>query len=203
MRSRRQNGLSRVATLLAWLCPVLAACAACSAPAATLTPAANPTSGPSPTPTFQSTSGPPGTVDGFSIGYDNGSVPPPFSYTYTLDGTFAGDALDVHYVLTYRFRDELTPAEITENGYTDHDDINWTGHLTGDAAGAWRSLLAATTLGPIPPLAPGSESFTVSLHVRGADDLVGVPLNRDAWQSLIMQLDQQARAETGSPRSAP
>lgn len=140
---------------------------------------------------------------GFSVGFETGSVPPPFNYTYTLDGIFQPDGLSVHYVLKYRFRDQATKAEITSQGYTTHDDIDWTGQLTGQALETWRTLIAATKLGPIPPLAPGADSFNVSLAPPTGDPDVGVPENRDAWQSAITAVDKQARAATGATRSEP
>ena len=147
----------------------------------------------SPTPPFR----------GFSVGFETGSVPPPFNYTYTLDGTFQPDGLSVHYVLQYRFRDQATRDEITSQGYTTHDDIDWTGLLTGPALETWRSLVAATTLEPIPPLAPGSDSFSVSLTPQTGDVQVGVPVNRDVWQTAITAVDKQARKETGATRTEP
>ena len=167
----------RIATVV-----LLAALAACNA-----APQA------SPTPPFR----------GFSVGFETGSVPPPFNYTYTLDGTFQPAGLSVHYVLQYRFRDQATPDEITSQGYTTHDDIDWTGLLTGQTLDTWRSLVAATQLGPIPPLAPGSDSFSVSLTPQTGDVQVGVPVNRDAWQTAITAVDKQARRETGATRTEP
>jgi hypothetical protein len=169
--------LLRIATLV-----LLATTGACAA-----------TTAPSPTPPFSS----------FSVGFETGSVPPPFNYTYTLDGAFQPDALSVHYVLKYRFRDQATPDEITSQGYTTHDDIDWNGRLTGPAMDTWRTLLSTTTLGPIPPLAPGSDSFTVTLTPHSGDEQVGVPVNRDAWQTAITAVDKQARTETGATRTSP
>ena len=142
-------------------------------------------------------------LQGFSVGFDTGSVPPPFNYTYALDGTFQPDAVNVSYILTYQFRDVLTPAEITSQGYTLHDDIDWTGKLTGQAFNTWRSVVSQTKLGPIPPLAPGADSFSVTLSPPDGEAPVGVPENRDAWQAAITALDKQARAETGATRTEP
>lgn len=167
----------RLATLV--LAVMLSACTAGSAA--------------SPTPAYQS----------FSVGFETGSVPPPFNYTYTLDGTFQPDGLSVHYVLTYRFRDQATQDEILSQGYTNHDDIDWNGHLTGQSFNTWVALIAATKLGPIPPLAPGADSFNVSLMPPTGDPDVGVPENRDAWQTAITAVDKQARTETGATRSEP
>ena len=132
-----------LATLLA-----LAGLSACTA-----APSAPPTAAPTPA----QASAPSVAFVSFSAGYDSGSVPPPFNYTYALDGTFGADALDVHYVLIYRYRDQVTLKEITSQGYTTHDDIDWTGRLTGATLDTWRSLVGGTTLGPIPPLVPGAE----------------------------------------------
>lgn len=195
--------LLRLATLLA-----VAGLNACNAaPTPTLTPTPTPTPTATATATANAnataTTAPQFAFKGFSVGYETGSVPPPFNYKYELDGTFAGDALNVSYVLTYQFRDVLTPAEITSEGYTAHDDISWTGHLAGQALDTWRTLLTHTHLGPIPPLAPGAGSFTVTLVPLVGDDQVGVPENRDEWQTAITALDKQARAETGATRTEP
>lgn len=169
----------------------LIACGAAAVPTPTLTPAPSSTAAPSLV------------FSGFSVGFDTGSVPPPFNYTYSLDGTFAADALSVHYLLTYQFRDEVTSSEITSNGYTAHDDINWTGKLTGADLDTWRTLTAQTTLGPIPPLVPGAESFSVTLTPSTGEPQVGVPVNRDPWQAAITAIDKQARAATGATRTSP
>lgn len=178
-----------LATLLA-----LAGLSACTA-----APSAPPTAAPTPA----QASAPSVAFVSFSAGYDSGSVPPPFNYTYALDGTFGADALDVHYVLIYRYRDQVTLKEITSQGYTTHDDIDWTGRLTGATLDTWRSLVGGTTLGPIPPLVPGANSFSVTLTPPNGAPQVGVPMNCDAWQSSIAAIDKQARAETGATRSSP
>jgi hypothetical protein len=192
--------LLRLATLF-----VLIGTAACTAapPAPSAAPTQTPSAAATPTPSAAPTPAPAAAFAGFSVGADTGSVPPPFNYTYTLDGTFQTYALSVHYVLTYQFRDQVTPDQVTSQGYTSHDNIDWSGRLTGGALDTWRTLLAQTKLGPIPPLAPGSESFSVTLTPQTGEPQVGVPENRDAWQAAITALDKQARAETGATRSKP
>jgi hypothetical protein len=139
----------------------------------------------------------------FEASYNTGSVPPPFNYSQLVEGTFEPDALAVHYTLTYNFRDALTPQEITAQGYSDTDDIDWSGRLTGKAFEDWRALIVATRIGPIPPTLPGADSFTVVLRAEGKPEDVGSPENRDAWMQLISALDKQARAETNNLRPEP
>ncbi len=128
----------------------------------------------------------------FEVDYDSGSIPPPANDQYLLTGSFSSDGatLAVHYLLTY--------------SSSAKDDIDWSGTLTGDSAARWQTLVGGTVLGPIPPLLPGSPSFTVTITpYQGGSSGGGVPTNRDAWQALIDAVDQQARAELGKPRSSP
>jgi hypothetical protein len=139
----------------------------------------------------------------FQARYVTGSVPPPFNYSQIVDGTFEPAALVVRYRLTYNFRDALTPQEITAQGYSDTDDIDWSGRLTGKAFEDWRALIVATKIGPIPPGLPGADALGVTLSPDGKLEEIGVPENRDAWMQLIAALDKQARAETKNPRAEP
>jgi hypothetical protein len=154
---------------------------------------------PQPTPIRQSTAVPAGTT--FSVAYETGSVPPPFNYRYAVDGRFQDGELAARYVLAYQFRDQLPPGKLPR-GYSDRDDINWSTTLRGSTFDDWAALIATAELGPIPPLAPGSDSFTVTIKRNGIER-TGVPANRPDWEAAIASLDAQARTETGNPRSEP
>lgn len=139
----------------------------------------------------------------FTIDYRTGSIPPPYNYAYRLTGRFEDAQLAVSYVLTYRYRDGMTRARLESEGYSDRDDLSWTGAITGEALAQWRVILRDTQLRPPPTGLIGGDSFTVSIVDSAGGEHSGEPPNRGAWQVLIAAIDQQARREAGNPRPRP
>ena len=139
----------------------------------------------------------------FTIEYRTGSIPPPYNYTYRLTGRFEDELLVVSYVLTYQYRGSMTKAQLESQGYSERDDLSWTGRITGDAVEQWRILLRDPQLRPPPTGLVGGDSFTVSVVDSTGAEQTGEPPDRGAWQPLIAAIDQQARTETNNPRPRP
>ena len=149
------------------------------------------------------TSAPAPDPTGFTVEYETGSIPPPFNHAYVLTGTFEDGALSVAYELTYRFREGMTEDELAERGYSEEDDVRWSGRLTGGAVDEWRALARDARLSPPPEPPPGSDSFIVTLTYTSAPTVNGVPEARDEWERRVAEIDRRAREETGNPRSEP
>jgi hypothetical protein len=140
----------------------------------------------------------------FLIEYATGSIPPPYNYAYRLEGRFEGEEVLVIYVLTYRYRNGLASSRLASSGYSDSDDLSWTGRLHGGPVTQWRTLLTeARLIAPEIAPAPGSDSFVVTVVDSGGAERHGAPQTRDPWKPLITAIDQQARAETHHPRAHP
>jgi hypothetical protein len=182
----------------------LAACSASAPasqqPASLVAPGTTTAQRPGPTGTIS-----PGAVTptAFTITYFTGSIPPPYNHMYTLDGTFEDGQLAIRYALTYRYREGMTAAELASRGYSDHDDIEWSGRLTGAAVEQWRTLLRAARLGAPPTPLLGSDSFAMTIRNSSGATQNGVPADRTPWLAVIAAIDQQARLETRNPRPQP
>ena len=95
----------------------------------------------------------------------------------------------------------MTPDELAAQGYSENADLTWQGQLTGADAEAWRTTIAESPIGPIPPQLPGSDTFVVTIDHTDGTQTNGSPEDRDRWMALVDAIDQRARAETGHPRS--
>lgn len=144
----------------------------------------------------------PATPTGFILEYQTGSIPPPFNNTYRIDGTFVDGGLDVHYRLTYRFREGMSEAELRDDGYSLDDDLDWTGRLDGDEASVWRDLVGRSRVDVPSPPPPGSDTMTLTIRDAGGER-TGTPGNDAEWRALAADLDRQAREELGHPRAEP
>lgn len=70
-----------------------------------------------------------------SIYYHTGAhVPPPFCFELIIDVDFVPDGCGLDLKLNYTHREDLSAEEIENEGFTDHDDFQWNGHLPT----AWR-----------------------------------------------------------------
>lgn len=62
------------------------------------------------------------------IEYHTSNLPPPYQHKYKLRCKILKD-LELHFELTYLNRDTLTEDEILEEGFSLHDDFQWSGSL--------------------------------------------------------------------------
>ena len=97
----------------------------------------------------------------------------------------------------------ITRDELAERGYSEDDDVSWSGRLTGSMVEGWRALARDPRLSPPPEARPGGDSFIVTIRYEGAPAVNGVPESRQEWERRVAEIDQRARAETGNPRSEP
>lgn len=139
--------------------------------------------------------GPPsGEARGFVVEYATGSIPPPWNHSYRLQADFGpGETVVVSYTLAYHYREHMSADELKRYGFTAHDDIAWSGTLTGTWYAEWRALVAATRLSPEPGPLSGGDHFQVQLVDRTGAVLSGRPANEDAWSAEVDKLKLMLR----------
>lgn len=122
------------------------------------------------------------------IRYQTLSLPPPYSYVYTLHLEPTPDALRVHLDWQYTDRDELTEEEIGEEGFTPDDDFRWQGTLPP----VWVPVVLAqaeqTSLVTDPP--PGDSELLLTLTNPSGAVTTGVPREAERWEYLLQELIQ-------------
>ncbi len=67
--------------------------------------------------------------DNLKINYTTNQVPPPYAHQYSLNIAFNGKNLEVGFELNYIHRDDISPEEITAEGFSENDDFKWNGSL--------------------------------------------------------------------------
>ncbi|GJM61572.1 hypothetical protein [Persicobacter diffluens] len=69
-----------------------------------------------------------GSLGGITIKYYSGDVPPPYCCQYELAIDFQNQLFS-RYKIEYLFREELTEAEIIDEGFAPDDNFSWKGNL--------------------------------------------------------------------------
>jgi len=64
-----------------------------------------------------------------NISYQTLVQPPPFAFAYTLELNFEASQVKIKYDLEFLNRDEISPEEIEEEGFSENDDFSWEGSL--------------------------------------------------------------------------
>lgn len=124
------------------------------------------------------------------IHYQTLSLPPPYSYVYTLKINLTASAPGVRLDWQYTERDELSEEEIWEEGFTSDDDFHWQGTLPE----VWGSVLtqsleqsqlnADTT-----SLTPDTALWLTVTDGQGRIT-TGTPRDLSYWEYLLQELVQ-------------
>lgn len=135
----------------------------------------------------------PQAVRSFHAFFDAGHlVPPPFYHTYKFRVNLAEEDTPASYAIRYLHRNELTEAEILDEGFTLDDDWEWKGKLPQ----GWRNVLLEQIKKQSWPtkaekLAEGEAGLLISL--LGDDDKVlfeGKPADIASWEYFLQELIQ-------------
>lgn len=127
-------------------------------------------------------------VTGLEIEYDSGSIPPPFSNVYRLVLDWTSEELTADLILHYTDREELSEAEIIEEGFTAEDD--YSAKLTLDSA--WKKpifdLLKATKWNS---KQLNEEGISLALVEQGQPDAKAkIPLDQEGWKLMSQDIIQ-------------
>ncbi|MFA0963585.1 hypothetical protein AB9P05_17405 [Roseivirga sp. BDSF3-8] len=128
----------------------------------------------------------------FEAVYHTGSIPPPYNYEYRIQLSFAGKGeIKTNYELNYRFRDELTEQEITEEGFTADDDFAWNGKIPG----LWRrevlNLLSKTSWPKDQKTASLTEPYIQLFYkTKDGETFKAVPAETELWDYFLQELVQ-------------
>ncbi|MGB3619401.1 MAG: hypothetical protein WBA12_14890 [Catalinimonas sp.] len=129
-------------------------------------------------------------------------VPPPYRHEYRLRAAPRADGLAVDYQLRYLDRDELTPDEILEEGFSTDDDFAWRGLLPA----AWLEVWERRTRSVALRTPTEQDEMVLYLDLDSPADLhsaarTGVPRRTEEWLYLAQELWQGVLEAAG--REAP
>ncbi|MFC5408429.1 hypothetical protein ACFPMF_03860 [Larkinella bovis] len=128
-------------------------------------------------------------------------VPPPFAHFFTIELRIDPEnRLGIRVAITYAERDELEEDEIIAEGFTIHDDYQWSGVLPAVWLQTVDSLVRKTQLKPFDEekLTDNQEYFQVRIE---KDSLrTGMPSQRVEWQFISQELIQAVYEVSGKEK---
>ena len=124
------------------------------------------------------------------VKYQTLTLPPPYSYAYTLRTELTEQTVAITVDWQYTDRDELSEEELWEEGFTSDDDFQWQGTLPVVWKITLNELLGHTTLLPTEAVASEHSSLAVTLTDTGGKVTTGVPDNVPRWNYQLQELVQ-------------
>ena len=122
------------------------------------------------------------------VRFQTQSLPPPYSYRYTLELRLEDQAVRVRLDWKYTDRDELTSEDIEEEGFTENDDFLWEGTLPLVWKAALRDLLNNTRW--LPETATEDNLLRVTVTDSVKDVTSGSPHNHSEWDYFLQEAVQ-------------
>ena len=126
----------------------------------------------------------------FDIQYQTLSLPPPYSYGYTLHAELADASVAVALDWQYTDRDELSEEEIGEEGFTPDDDFQWQGTLPAVWKPVLETLWKQTTWLPVTGAQSEDRSLVITITEPTGQVTTGVPSDIGQWDYLLQELVQ-------------
>ena len=130
------------------------------------------------------------------VRYQTPTLPPPYSYAYTLRAELLPQRVAIQLDWQYTDRDELSEEEIGEEGFSMDDDFRWQGDLPGVWKPVLRELVAQTRWLPAAASAEGSDTLVVAVTEAPG----GVPDDVARWEYLLQELVQAVYEASGRER---
>ncbi|WP_375582955.1 hypothetical protein [Cyclobacterium xiamenense] len=114
------------------------------------------------------------------IDYLTGDIPPPFSHVFKLKLSFSKNFVNTQFDIHYTEREELSPEEITDEGFTLADDYRYTGELPKLWENVFKKLYAASKWSNQKSLGEkgGIKLLAKDIHGKITRD---IPLNQNDW----------------------
>jgi hypothetical protein len=117
-------------------------------------------------------------------------MPPPFSFFYHLileekDGKYQAEL-----EWKYLHREDLTPEEIEEEGFTGQDDFSWKGEVPPILFQTLSQLFATETLGVAKENLRENENYLVIRLSDGQKNLTGTPRRRAEAEFRVQEVIQ-------------
>ncbi|WP_154853334.1 hypothetical protein [Cyclobacterium xiamenense] len=114
------------------------------------------------------------------IDYVTGEIPPPFSHVFKLKLSFSKNFVNTQFDIQYTDREELSPEEITDEGFTLADDYRYTGELPKLWENVFKKLYASSKWSNQKSLGEkgGIKLLAKDIHGKITRD---IPLNQNEW----------------------
>lgn len=131
------------------------------------------------------------------IDFDSGLIPPPYSHTFKLKIGFGKNFLDTTLDLTYTDREELSPEEIFDEGFTENDDF----HFHGEVPKVWENPLKGLYSKSKWSNNKGTEDGGIRVLAKDRHGKISrtVPLNQQEWllftQDYIQAIYESSKKE--------
>lgn len=122
------------------------------------------------------------------IRYQTRSLPPPYSYQYTLELRSEDQAVRVRLDWKYTDRDELTDEEIEEEGFSANDDFFWQGTLPVVWGAALHDLLRETRW--VSETANDGSFLSVTVSEPSGEVTGGSPHDQAEWEYFLQEVVQ-------------
>ncbi len=122
------------------------------------------------------------------IYYQTVSLPPPYSYYYSLRAHSEDEVIRVCLDWKYTDRGELTNEEIEEEGFSVNDDFSWEGTLPEVWRLAFYDLLRSTQW--LPDTTTNDTSFRVTVNEPVKQATARSPRNAEAWEYFMQEVVQ-------------
>ncbi|MGK0138772.1 MAG: hypothetical protein ACI9DJ_002228 [Algoriphagus sp.] len=119
-------------------------------------------------------------------------VPPPYAHAIEVHLNLLDDGLEIDFELTYLDRDGLDPEEIVEEGFSDNDDLKWTGTLNKDWLAYANELISSIDLIKKKELRSGEDFWHIETGNRK-----GYPLENHLTSIFIQEIQQAAFEAAG------
>ena len=133
------------------------------------------------------------------VQYQTLTLPPPYSYAYTLWAELAAQSVAITLDWRYTDRDELSEEEIWEEGFTADDDFRWQGTLPAVWKPVLNRLLDQTTWLPATSSVAEADWLMVTFTDAVGKATAGVPSDAKRWnyqlQELVQAVYEAARRE--------
>ncbi|NHE56729.1 hypothetical protein [Cyclobacterium plantarum] len=114
------------------------------------------------------------------IEYVTGEVPPPFSHVFKLKMSFGKNFVNTQFDIQYTGRENLSPEEITDEGFTMADDYSYKGEIPKLWEQIIKKLYSASKWSNQKALGDkgGIKILAKDIHGKITRD---IPLNQDEW----------------------
>ena len=123
------------------------------------------------------------------VRYQTLTLPPPYSYQYTLRAELLPQRVAISLDWQYTDRDELSAEEIWEEGFSPDDDFRWQGDLPGVWTPVLNEWVAQTHWLPVSP-SSDTDALVVSVTPASRPPVEGVPDDVSGWEYQLQELVQ-------------
>ncbi len=127
-------------------------------------------------------------VTTFEIKYETEpTLPPPFCYYYHIHGQVTTTGIQVVFAWVYHNREDITPEELEEEGFTGEDDFTWQGSVDKSWLPPIQKLLAGTKT-----ITENEEDAFLELNfqVSKGTSFQGRPHNTVQWMYFLQEFIQ-------------